>query len=218
LKAVIFDMDGVIVDSEPLHIRAEHQTFAGFGLKLEDEEFFEYMGRTPRILLQGIIDKYHLDTSADALYPVHMRNLKTLYQSGVLLMKGAMPLIEELSAAGIRLALASSSDQVLIDTVLDKFDLKSYFHVVVSGQHVARIKPHPDIFLMAARHLNLPPADCLVIEDSTNGIRAARAAGMACVGFRSPNSHNQTYDIADRVVDSLSELNVSVLNDIKYPA
>ena len=92
-----------------------------------------------------------------------------------------------------------------------KFDLESIFHVVVSGQELERPKPNPDIFFETAGRLNIEPAGCVVIEDSTAGINAAKSAGMTCVGFRSPNSKNQEYDSADIVVDHINEINLTSL-------
>ena len=213
-EAVIFDMDGVIADSEPLHIRAERKTLAPFGLDIKDEEFQAYMGQTPRILLQGIIETYSLDTSVDELYPLHKMNLLELYKTSLQPIKGSVETIRNFNRKRIVLGLASSSDMELIDSVLDSFDLRSFFSAWVSGQQVEHIKPAPDIFLLAAKELGVTPRNCLVIEDSTAGIEAAEAADMTCIGFRSPNSSNQVYDQADFVADSFSEIDTNLLETL----
>ncbi len=212
LKAVIFDMDGVIVDSEPLHIKAERLLFAPFGVDVTDEELQSYMGRTPQILLKDIIRKYELNTTLDELYPRHKENLEKLYRDEVEPIPGALETIQTLRNGDIDLAIASSSDLLLISTVLNKFDLNDTFTSIVSGEEVKNVKPHPDIFLEAARRLGVKPKECVVVEDSHAGVRAAKTAGMTCIGFESPNSPNQDLDPADLVIDDLTDLRVEVLN------
>lgn len=204
--AVIFDMDGVIVDSEPLHIKAERITLAPYGLDIPDAEFHAYMGQTPKMLIADMIRKYRLPVSLEALYGVHRKNLLQLYRNEVQPVPGALELIGVLHADKIPLGLASSSDIDLIDTVLARFRLNHILTVTSSGQEVSRPKPAPDIFILEAERLGVKPSQCVVIEDSTNGIRAAKSAGMTCIGFDSPNSHNQQYDEADMVVDDLRQL------------
>jgi len=213
-KAVIFDMDGVIVDSEPLHIKAERKTLAPFDLNISDEEFHSYMGQTPRILLEGMIKKYSLDTAIDELYAVHIQNLLSLYKMEVEPILGALELISQLKEFGVSLALASSSDMNLIKVVMEKFELTGTFKAVTSGQELDRVKPFPDIFLKTSERLNTPPQECVVIEDSTSGIRAAKAAGMTCIGFRSPNSKNQNYSDADVIVDDLRSVDIKFLETL----
>lgn len=207
-RTVIFDMDGVIVDSEPLHIQAERETLAPFDISISNEAFQAYMGQTPQILLADIIDKYDLDTTLEELYPRHEKNLLRLYRQEVTPIRGSLELISDLYKADLTLALASSSAVPLIDAVLNKFHLEEYFTAVVSGQEVLKAKPSPDIFLLTASRLKTEPSFCLVIEDSTAGIAAAKSAGMACIGFRSPNSRNQDYSRADLSVDSMEDLDL----------
>jgi len=207
--AIIFDMDGVIVDSEPLHIKAERQTLAPFNLNIADAEFHAYMGQTPRMLIEDIIRKYKLPVTLSSLYAIHEKNLLHLYRQQVLPIEGALDLIQEVSAAKIKLGLASSSDIDLIEAVLEKFSLGNVFGQFASGEEVEQTKPNPDIFLLAAERLKVNPANCLVIEDSTNGVKAAKAAGMTCIGFNSPNSHNQNYDEADLLIDCLTDLDIA---------
>lgn len=205
-QAIIFDMDGVIVDSEPLHIKAERQTLAPFDLDISDAEFHAYMGQTPKKLLEGIIAKYALPTTLEAIYPIHAANLLRLYRNEVTPIPGAIELIAQLAQTGLPLGIASSSDLELIHAVIDKFHLGSAIGAVASGQEMTRIKPHPDIYLTVAERLGVDPARCCAIEDSTAGVRSAKAAGMACIGFQSPNSPGQRHDLADRVVDDLRTL------------
>jgi HAD superfamily hydrolase (TIGR01509 family) len=121
-------------------------------------------------------------------------------------MPGLLDLLADFHAHGIRTALASSSMRLVIRTVLDKLDLSASFSPIVSGEDVAQGKPAPDIFLRTADLLEIPPAGCLVIEDSANGVRAAQAAGMRSIGLHNPNSGAQDLSPADWIVDSLGEI------------
>jgi len=203
LKSVIFDMDGVIVDSEPLHIRAERDTLEPYGVEITDDELQSYMGRTPKIVLENIIQKYQLSVSIEEIYPLHRKTLMNYYREEVISIPGALDLIYRLYGSDINLALASSSDIELIELVLDKFSLNSFFKVVVSGENVARAKPCPDIFLEVLKQLKCQAQECVVIEDSRAGVRAAKAAMIPCVGFRSPNSKNQDLQEAQLIVNDL---------------
>ena len=207
LKAVIFDMDGVIVDSEPLHVKSERQVFTEYGVDLSDEELRGYMGRSSRVLFRDIIAKYHLDARLDDIYPKHIDNLVRLYREEGEPITGVLDLMDSLSKEGIALALASSSDMALIATVVDKFRLSNMFSAAVSGEEVHQTKPNPEIFLETSRRLGHPSESCVVIEDSQAGIQASAAAGMACVGFRSPNSLTQDLSEASLIVDDLRDLN-----------
>ncbi len=214
LKAVIFDMDGVIVDSEPLHVKAERETLAPYGIKLEESELQKYMGRTPKVLLEDVIKKHHLNTTIEKIYPVHMKNLLNLYKNEVELIPGVLELITELNSEGVGLAVASSSDKILILSVLEKFHLSNFFKVVVSGEEVKNVKPSPDIFLKTAEKLGYSPGECVVIEDSSAGVRSARSAGMVCVGFRSPHSKGQDIAEAELVINDFSEVNYQILKGL----
>ena len=214
LKAVIFDMDGVIVDSEPLHMKAERMTLAPYGIKLDEKELQKYMGRTPRVLLEDVIEKYRLNTTIEEIYPAHKKNLLALYKNEVELIPGVLELITELDREGVALALASSSDRILILSVIEKFQLSDFFKVIVSGEEVENVKPAPDIFLKTAEELGYFPEECVVIEDSGAGVKSAKSAGMVCVGFRSPHSKGQDITEAELIIDNFSEINYQILKGL----
>ncbi|MFC1502208.1 HAD family hydrolase [bacterium] len=214
MQAIIFDMDGVLVDSEPLHIKAEQRTFASFGLSISDAEFRSYMGRTVRIMLSEIIQKYNLNTTLESIYPIHQKNLALLYKEEVESIPGISRLIRDCKKRNYRMAIASSSDKVLIQSVLDKFQWAPYFEAVVSGEEINRTKPFPDIFLEAARRLKVDPISCAVIEDSTAGVQAAKAAGMMCIGFSSPNSPGQDLSKADLLIHDIPSLSLNYIESL----
>jgi len=220
LKAVVFDMDGVIADSEPIHVEAEKTTFRKHGVEASDVELHAFTGSDNWVMLRTMIDRYRLPLKLDALYREHMVNLFDAVRKHVQPFPGALDLIRGLSENGVPLAVASSSPRKLIDLVLEKFDVACLFHTIVSGDDVSLSKPNPEIFAKAATRLGLQPRECLAIEDSTNGVRAAKEAGMAVIGFKNANSLNQNLDGADAVVDGLLQIDAVLLArfGLSYPA
>jgi len=204
LGCVIFDMDGVISDSEPLHHIAERKLLAQFDVTLSQDEIERFTGMGTTAMLQLFIDTYGIPAPIEDLTRQLSENLYHVFNEKVKPIPHAIPLIQSLYSQNITLAVGSSSSPQLINLVLDKLDLQSYFKSVVSGQEMTKSKPHPDIFLEIARRLKVSPQNCVVIEDSKNGVLAAKAAGMVCVGFESPNSPNQDLSKSDWIVDDLS--------------
>ena len=121
---------------------------------------------------------------------------------------GIPGLLAEIKDAGLKLGLASSSGRDFIEIVLTKLDILDYFDVIVSGEEVEKSKPDPDIFLKTAGNLGVNPEDCLVIEDSRHGVKAAILAGMKCIGFRNPNSGTHDLSLADAVVHSITDIHI----------
>jgi len=213
-RSVIFDMDGVISDSEPLHHEAERRLLAPFGVHLSRAQLESYTGMGLSAMLERFRSEFGLDVPAATLAARHHQALDDLFRERVEPIPHALDLIRNFHRSGLMLAVGSSSAMRLIQRVLEKFEIASYFNAVVSGQDVPNGKPHPDIFREAARRLGVGPGDCVVIEDSRNGVTAAVAAGMACIGFRSPNSPNQDLSAADRIVPDLSEITVESLHTL----
>ena len=187
--AFIFDMDGVIIDSEPIHSRVKMDTFHHFDLPFDEADLIHYMGRTSDEIFGEVI-------------------LEVLQSGTIAPIEGAVELIRHLYDEGIPLALATSSWERVMDTVLDAFKIRSYFRSVISGSTLPKSKPDPAIYLLSAERLGVPPKDCLVLEDTAAGVLAAKRAGMRCIGFRSPHSGAQDLSLADTVVSRLSDVNV----------
>ena len=206
-KALIFDMDGVLIDSEPLHKKIEQDILKELGVNLPLEEHFKYasMGNE----FWDIMEKrygYNRKTTADELHKDKAtRYLKVLTSNPIIPMAGLVELVNHAKKKGLVLAVASSSSVFNINLVLKAIGLKKHFSLIVSGEQVARNKPFPDIYLKTALLLNLTPGECMVVEDSANGVNAAKAAGMFCIGYRNLNSGNQDISNADVIVDKLSE-------------
>lgn len=209
MKAVIFDMDGVIVDSEPIYNKVHADMLREFGIT----EFLDcpedYTGMTSIAVFTKTRELYQLkQTIAEiAAYQrdIIIREIKKLEDEPI---AGIRELLASLKKHKIKTAIASSSERLFINTVVDKFGLHNYFDVIVSGDDIEKSKPAPDIFLKAAHLLCVEPANCLVIEDSKSGTIAAKAAAMKCVGFANPNSGKQDLSQADKIISSIHEINI----------
>lgn len=208
IEAVIFDMDGVLVNSEPHHLKIEKQMFHDLGLNITPEEHSEYMGTASDEMWQSIIERHSLSKSGAERLKMHNQRVISYFSSLKTLnpMPGLIPVLDKLQELKLPLAVASSSSAQVVDLVLNKSGLKSYFSVVVSGQMVKKSKPKPEIFLKAAARLKVEPTQCLVVEDSPNGIRAAIAAGMYCVAWRGEGFSHQDQSEADAVIADFWEL------------
>lgn len=208
IKAIIFDMDGVLVDSEPFHIEIEKQQFLQSKLSVSNEEHHQYMGVASDVMWKEIAEHHSINVSVEDL--IEQFKIKSIQYFSELdeipVMPGLVDLLERLSRKNYPMAVASSSYPEIIEIILEKTGLRKYFDVVVSSQEAGKSKPEPDVFLLAARKLGIPANDCLVIEDSANGIKAAQAAGMSCVAYHGPGANPQSQKEADAIVKSYAQL------------
>lgn len=208
IKAVLFDMDGVLIDSEPIYFDIERSSFDHFGVPVSEEDHHSFVGVTLESMWQQVLDKHRAPLALEHVLAYHKDNVMNILSGHTELT--AMPHAERwlswLKEMQLPAAVASSSPRPLIELIMDKTGLGSYFDVRVSGEEVACGKPAPDIFLHAAGLLGVEPSSCLVIEDSRNGVKAAKSAGMRCIGFQNPGSGNQDLSLADYRVTSFEEL------------
>ena len=185
--AVIFDMDGVIVDTEPRHERAFHQVVAEIGYADRHSlRFADYVGRTDRVLWEEFVAAHQPPQSLEELLAMKRRKVVEIIRAERPLFQGLPELIRELSPR-VPLALASGSERAVVDEVLLLDGLRDHFEVTVSGSEIVNGKPEPDIFLTTASLLGQAPCDCVVIEDSLPGVAAALAAGIRVVAIT--NTH-----------------------------
>jgi beta-phosphoglucomutase family hydrolase len=208
IKAIIFDMDGVLVDSEPFHIEIEKQQFRQYKLSVSKEEHAQYMGVASDVMWKEIAEHHSINVSVEDL--IEQFKIKSIRYFSELdeipVMPGLIDLLEKLRSKNFPMAVASSSYPEIIKIILEKTGLRKYFDVVVSSQEAGKSKPEPDVFLLAARKLGIPAKDCLVVEDSANGIKAAQAAGMSCVAYQGAGANSQSQKEADAVVRSYAQL------------
>lgn len=213
IKGVIFDMDGVIIDSEPLHYKVFMQYASVLGISMTSEEYDTFIGTTNEYIFGFLKEKYHLTQAVPDLvqdYDAKIKQYLLASKNSLAPIEGVDDLIKQCYGRDLQLAVASSSAKDRIDLVIDMFGLAPYFTAKISGQQVERSKPAPDIFLLAAATIGLLPEECVVIEDSHNGVTAAKAAGMKCIGYVNPNSGKQDISHADRVIRHFSELNKQI--------
>jgi beta-phosphoglucomutase family hydrolase len=208
IKAIIFDMDGVLVDSEPFHIEIEKQQFLLNQISISDEEHSQYMGVASDVMWKEIAEHHSFNVSVEDLTEqFKVQSIQYFSElDEIPVMPGLIDLLEKLSRKNFPMAVASSSYPEIIKIILEKTGLLKYFKVIVSSQEAGKSKPEPDVFLLAARKLGVLPQNCLVIEDSANGIKAAQAAGMSCVAYQGSGANPQSQKEADAVVKSYGQL------------
>jgi beta-phosphoglucomutase len=195
LKAVLFDMDGVIVDTEPLHRKAYFKTFNELGIDVSEDFYTSFTGASTKRFCDALIDKFHLKQTYEEIAKTKRDYFKDYFYNDEEfdLIPGVKDLIQHYFENGITLILASSATMPTINMVFEKFELEEYFSGKISGAALKESKPHPEVFLLAAEMAKEPVENCMVIEDSTNGILAAHRAKIFCAAFRSPHSKNQDY-------------------------
>ena len=208
LKAVLFDMDGVIVDTEPLHCKAYYQMFDAVNIDVSDELYGSFTGQSTITICRKLCTRFQLSETPETLVTLKRKFFKQIFETDtdLHLIDGVLYLIKNYHSYGLTLVLASSASMMTINNVFDRFNLNQYFIAKLSGAELKASKPHPEIFIKAAEASGCQKSECLVIEDSTNGVAAAKAAGIYCIGFRSPHSKNQDYSKADLVIDNFHEI------------
>ena len=213
LQAVLFDMDGVIVDTEPLHRKAYFKMFNDLGIEVSEDLYTSFTGYSTKKACNTLIEKYSLNKTHEELTNIKRRYFKNYFYHDAEfdLISGVQKLIEHYYDNNIALIVASSASMTTINMVFEKFGLEKYFSGKVSGADLKESKPHPEIFLLAAEMAGKPIENCMVIEDSTNGILAAHRANIFCAAYKSEHTHNQDYHLADMVVSDYSELETEKL-------
>ncbi|MGT2666943.1 HAD family hydrolase [Streptococcus rifensis] len=206
-KYLIFDMDGVIVDSESVNIANEMAVLSQAGIDLSEYNPYQYLGIASVAMWKDLKDKYSLPLPVgDYVNKVDRLKKDILQRKVIKPIKGIHQFLKFLSTNHFRLAVASSSKKYEIETLLESVGVDHYFDVLVSSEEVAHSKPAPDIFLKAAEQLGVSPEICYVIEDSQNGCLAAKAAGTTCIGFANPDYPAQDLSACDLVISNYSEL------------
>jgi HAD superfamily hydrolase (TIGR01509 family) len=216
IQTVIFDMDGVIVDTEPVHHFAYVQHFKQLNIDVSPEMYASFTGNSTKNIYERLKGIYHLNEEVQTLVETKRNLFNDAFdqKEDLYLLDGVEDLIQELHFNGMQLVLASSSANVTIQRVFNRFDLDKYFTHKVSGEDFPKSKPHPAIFLKAAELAKTAVQHCIVIEDSTNGILASKAAGIYCVGYDSVNSKLQDYSLADEVISHFNELSFDKIRNI----
>lgn len=201
-------MDGVLIDTEPYHEAYLTKVLDGLGVTINAELFEQLRGTDAQTFWVSVSKKYGLATPTEDFiektrlnYLDFLKALKTLRPTN-----GVLNLLKILKERSISTAVASSASRIRVDTLLAKLEIKKYFDATIAAQDVIRGKPAPDIFLISAEKINIDPQECVVIEDSTNGIEAAKAAGAKCIGFAGFAHSRQDLSGADMVINRFNEI------------
>ena len=213
IGAVIFDLDGLLADTEILHCKAYQLAFAEQGVDLDSGEYGEHWVRNGK----GIADwvqRQGLALDPQALRARKSEHYLNLLESSLRPMDGARELLNRLHGK-LPIALASSSYRDAIDGVLAGLAIEQYFEAIVSGLDVVQVKPAPEIFLAAAQALGVAPSECVVIEDAEKGVIAAYLAGMRCIAVPNDFTRHHDFSKATRVCSSLQEINLDLLRALE---
>ena len=209
-QAVIFDMDGVLADSEPLYEQGINEVLADFGLAISEEEHTQLLGTTVKATWDAIFEWHSPPESYDACVARYDQAMGRLLSAPRDPLPGVRETLAELRRRNVPLALASSSWPNWIDALLKSTALGGAFDVIVSSTAVENGKPAPDIFLHTAKLLGVPPEQCIVVEDSRSGVTAAKAAGMYAIQLRAASTALPPLPEADLVLESMAQFPLSL--------
>ncbi len=209
-RAVIFDMDGVISNTQQANSELESLFLKKYGIVMTVQELIQnYAGIPERDCAEMIFKKYGKEVDLDKFVEEKLTALTEFARGRVKPIEGVIDLIAKLKENDFKLAVASSSTMEFINLVLSELSIKDKFDILTSGREVERGKPNPDIFLLTAQKLNILPSECAVIEDAKNGVIAAKKAGMKCIWLTSQESFEGGESLADITVKTLRELQLN---------
>lgn len=212
IKGILFDMDGVLVDSEKFICEAATRMFAEHCVYVEAEDFLPFVGTGENRYLGGVAEKYHfpfnLEQDKSRTYEIYAELVKGKLKP----LNGVISFIANCRQRGLKLAVATSADKVKMEINLREIGLPSEtFDATINGLEVINKKPDPEIFVKAALKLGLKPEQCLVVEDAVNGVKAAKAAGCKCLGLTTSFTSEELSE-ADWITKDLSEIPLEIIN------
>lgn len=207
IKAVLFDMDGLMIDSEPLHLQAVNSVLAKYGKHLTEEENTKrYIGIPDVDGAKDMVVRFHLPISAEEFVLAKQVKTKQLLRNNIVAQPGLIDLMTNLHKNGYKIAIASSSKLETIEIVIEGFRIGSLIDALASADEVKNGKPAPDVYLLAAKKLGVKPEQCLVLEDAPKGVEAGKRAGMLIFAIPSNETRGGDFSLADKVLNSLSEV------------
>lgn len=217
IKGIIFDMDGVLVDSEPIYHEFEYNFFRNLGADITPDYLFRFVGSSMSDTINSICDEFNITV-------IPRESILSTFSQGVLLIysqnpklklcPGIIDWLEYIKSSGYPAVVASSTYEEKIKVCFERFNLSKYFNAIISGDQVTKSKPDPEIFIKACRSLGFRPEECIVIEDSERGIVAAKSAGCKCIGYLNEGRNTQNISCADIVIDKFGEEKLPMLKKI----
>lgn len=214
IKGIIYDMDDLMVNSDPLHARTWEILFKKHGYsfnELPENMKADFIGMRVIDILKEIVEHFNLDSDIGKLYQERTDIFLDLVKNELEAMPGLHGSLDLLREHKYPIALASSGVKKYIDLVLDKFNIAKYFDAIISGDDVGKGKPDPETYKVAARKLSLLPSECLVLEDASKGIEAAKKAGCICFAIKNPNTPPQDHSQADKIFNSLNDITIEII-------
>ena len=212
-KAAIFDMDGVLVDTVALNWQANNQALAPYGIHVEDSQLKRYVGRTLKDQVQQLSTDYGVQLDYET-FNTEATVIKFRLMAHLTPKEGVIDLLQLLKSQGIPLGVATSNSRENTEHRLGGAGLLDFFDVVVTEDDVTTHKPDPEVYLKTAELLGVKPDDCLVFEDAPSGVASAKAAYMGCIAVRTTQVKDADIASADKIVDSLAEVDQSVIDEI----
>ncbi|MCX7771590.1 MAG: HAD family phosphatase [Clostridia bacterium] len=215
IKAVVFDMDGVIIDSEPIHIEIDVQVMRDLGKEPAPSEIYEFIGVRNEEMWATLIERHSIpETVEQLLARQKVYKQKRYFDEPLEPIPGIPELVRSIKESGLKIALATSSPKYFAEHVLKSVGIYSYFDALMTGDDISKSKPDPEIYIKAAKALDVEPGECVAIEDACLGIKSAKGAGLNCIAFQNPNSGNQDTTQADYVVSSIIEIDVNLIRKV----
>ena len=216
IKTIIFDMDGLMIDSEPIQSKAYQVILEEYEIKptFNNEGIVHTVGIKEKDNWKILCEKYDLNEAVNILMEKRSKIYVNLLKKDIKPMKGLINLLKLLKNNNLKIAVASSSVMEHINIVLSGLNIKEYFDAVVSGQYIEKGKPYPDINLEVAKEINVDPESCLVLEDAQSGVEAAKNGNMKVIAI--PNRFTKNHDLskADLILESLDEIDIDIINNL----
>ncbi len=215
-EGIIFDMDGVLINSEPVHYEIEKLLFKRLGITVPDQVHRNYLGAAGDYMYNDLKSRYKLSGSIEELLEIDESFRCEYFKSRQVVEAndGVIILLNEIKQAGIKLAVATSSSPEMTRILLDRCGISPIFDAIVTTIEAGKSKPAPDVYLLAADKIDAKPMNCLVFEDSPNGLLAAKSAGMYCVAIASESVNTLALSGADYVIKTFSGITLPFLVDL----
>lgn len=215
IKAIIYDMDDLMINSISLHERVTDKLLQTYGHRLSDlpeDVLSSFIGIRVIDICRKIINYLKLNVDLESFYHERSALFIRSVRDEIDPMPGLQKSLKLFKSNNFLIALTSSGTKEYIDIILDKFNIRDYFDAIISGDDVAKGKPDPEPYLVTCQKLNLNPTECLVLEDAANGIASAKAAGCHCFAIKNPHTPPQDLSQADLIFNSLSEITINKIN------